>query len=90
LIEKNESQGIYNLTSPKPVTNAMFNQVAASVLHRPASFRIPAGGLRLLLGEKASLVLHGQRVIPDHLLQSNFSFKFPDLKFALQNLINQN
>jgi len=90
LIEKNDSQGIYNLTSPKPVTNAMFNQVAASVLHRPASFRIPAWGLRLLLGEKASLVLHGQRVIPDHLLQSNFSFKFPDLKFALQNLINQN
>ena len=90
LIEKNDSQGIYNLTSPKPVTNAMFNQVAAGILHRPASFRIPAWGLKFLLGEKASLVLHGQRVIPEHLLQSNFSFKFPDLKLALQNLINSN
>ena len=43
----------------------------------------------MALGEKASLVLDGQQVIPKRLLEAGFEFKFENLEAALQNLITQ-
>lgn len=57
-------------------------------IQRPAFLPVPAFALRLLLGQKAYLVLEGQKVIPKRILESGFKFQFPDLESALQDIIN--
>jgi hypothetical protein len=77
----------YNFTSPEPVRQAEFTQTAARLLHRPAFIPLPAFPVRLLLGEQADLLLEGQKVLPQALLDTHFSFSYPDLNSALQNIL---
>jgi NAD dependent epimerase/dehydratase family enzyme len=46
---------------------------------RPSYFPVPAFAMRLIMGEKATLVLDGQRQIPQRLLQMGFVFQFHHL-----------
>jgi uncharacterized protein (TIGR01777 family) len=84
---KNQVQGAFNLTSPEPVTNATFGKTLGKVMHRP--YWIPAPGfvLKLVLGELSTLILEGQRVIPERLLEAGFRFRFPSLEAALTDLL---
>jgi NAD dependent epimerase/dehydratase family enzyme len=43
--------------------------------------------MRLLLGEKATLVLDGQRPMPRRLQQMGLQFHFPDVESALRDLL---
>jgi hypothetical protein len=81
-------RGPYNATSPQPVTNAEFTRSLASVLHRPAPFVAPAALLKLSMGESASLLLEGQRVLPKRLLAAQCRFVHPDLANALGDLLS--
>ncbi len=76
----------YNFTAPETVTQKQFSQVAATVIHRPCGFPTPGFPLRFAFGEQADLLLAGQRVIPAKLLAEGFSFSFPELRIALENL----
>jgi uncharacterized protein len=86
LIENEQARGPFNLTAPNPVTNADFSRALGRVLQRPSFLPTPAFALRLLLGEAATLVLDGQRAVPQRLLAHDFSFRFPDLADALADL----
>jgi len=81
--------GAFNMTAPKPVTNAEFTQTLAQTLHRPALFVAPSFALRLAMGERACLLLEGQRVIPARLELAGFKFAYPALPQALQALLAQ-
>jgi hypothetical protein len=52
--------------------------------------RVPAFVLKVVLGEMADIVLTGQRAIPQELLQAGFTFLFPGLKGALDELLADN
>lgn len=79
--------GPVNGTAPNPVTNAEFARVLGRVLGRPAVLRVPAGVLRAALGEMAGLLLEGQRVIPARAQAAGFSYGFPELRGALEDLL---
>jgi uncharacterized protein (TIGR01777 family) len=79
--------GVFNMTAPAPVTNAEFTQTLAQTLHRPALFIAPSFALKLALGERACLLLEGQRVLPKRLESSGFQFSHPQLEGALQELL---
>ena len=88
-IEHEEIEGIFNATAPHPVTNAIFLRTLRKVLHRPWSPPTPAFAVRIgayLMGTEASLALTGRRCIPDRLMQSGFTFQFPQLDSALQDI----
>ena len=80
-------RGVANATAPNPVTNAEFTRVLASVLHRPALFRVPDGLLRLLYGEGAEVMFGSQRVVPQTAEAAGFKFRFPTLEPALRDLL---
>jgi len=79
-------EGIFNATAPQPVTQRHFHRALASAVHRPAPWVAPAPLLRLGLGELSGLLLGGQRVYPRRLEDQGFSFHFPTLEAALDDL----
>ncbi|MGE5619010.1 MAG: TIGR01777 family oxidoreductase [Sphingomonadaceae bacterium] len=86
LLENESARGPFNLTAPNPVTNALFSRLLGRALGRPSRVRTPAFALWLLLGEMATTVLNGQRVIPRRLQSLGFAFRFPHLEAALRDL----
>ncbi|WP_223588398.1 TIGR01777 family oxidoreductase [Pseudomonas sp. A-R-19] len=86
LLHRNEASGPYNACAPKPVRNREFAKTLGSVLHRPAFMPMPAFALKVGLGELSLLLLGGQRATPVRLLQAGFTFKFTDLRAALDDL----
>ncbi|MCL1552883.1 TIGR01777 family oxidoreductase [Xanthomonas nasturtii] len=81
--------GAYNATAPNPVTNADFARTLAQVLHRPALLALPAGVLRLGLGEMADLLLVSQRVLPQRALAAGFGFQYAHLDAALRAILQR-
>ena len=81
--------GAVNLVAPNPARNAEFTKVLASVLGRPAFFPVPEFALRLAFGEMAAgeLLLASQRVEPGKLKASGYTFRFRELRAALENLV---
>jgi uncharacterized protein (TIGR01777 family) len=84
-----ELSGPVNLVAPNPVRNVEFTRVLASVLGRPAIFPVPAFALRIVFGKMAAdeLFLSSQRVEPDTLRTSGYTFHYRDLRTALDNLV---
>ncbi|HXX79983.1 MAG TPA: TIGR01777 family oxidoreductase [Thermodesulfovibrionales bacterium] len=89
VIENDTYHGIYNLTSPYPITNADLTKALGHALHKPAFVHVPAFAFRLQLGEGARVLLEGQRVLPRRLLESGFTFKFTEIETALEDLVGK-
>lgn len=89
LMENEKIQGPVNLCSPVPVTAKELAETLGSVLGRPAVLPAPSFALRLMLGEFADTLLASQRVIPEKLTAAGFVFRFPDLKSALTDLLQE-
>ncbi len=87
LIHDAQAQGVFNLTSPNPVTNDEFGQTIGRVMGRPHYFVVPSFAMRLALGEVAEMVLEGQRAKPEKLLGAGFKFKFAVLEEALKDIL---
>jgi uncharacterized protein (TIGR01777 family) len=83
---ENDIAGVWNATSPNPVTNAEFTREMGKALHRPALFPVPPFALKLAFGEMGQHMLDSARVIPDAPLKANFQFEYPDLGQALRDL----
>jgi uncharacterized protein (TIGR01777 family) len=79
--------GAINATAPEPVRQVEFARALGRVLHRPVWLRLPAAPLRALLGERASLLLEGPRVLPKRALEIGFAFRCPEIEPALRDLL---
>jgi uncharacterized protein (TIGR01777 family) len=87
IAEKNIS-GPINCTAPDPVRNMDLTKTLAEVLGKPTFMpAVPGFMLRLIMGEFGSVLLEGQKVLPNRLLDTGFRFKFPKIKGALQDLL---
>jgi uncharacterized protein (TIGR01777 family) len=89
-LEDETMQGAYNGVAPTPVTNAEMTKKLASVVHRPAFLpNVPAFILKMMLGEMASIVLEGNKVACDKIVNAGFEFQHPDLTNALKDLLDE-
>ena len=80
--------GPVNATAPHPVSNAEFSSRLGVALDRPARLPMPALIVKLLFGEMGEeLLLQGQYVLPNKLLIHDFSFQYPNLEQALQQVV---
>ena len=88
LIEKEDAQGIFNLTAPEPLIMRDFYHLLGHTMRRPSWLPMPEFILRLLLGEMAeALLLSGQRVLPKRLQEAGFEFKYPTAGAALRAIL---
>lgn len=89
-IEHDKLSGPVNVTSPSPIQIKDFGKTIGSVLHRPHWLPVPAFAMKMVLGQKSTLVLEGQHVVPHVLLEEGFEFMFPTLRTALEDLLIKN
>jgi uncharacterized protein (TIGR01777 family) len=84
-LENSSVSGPVNVVSPVPIRNADFSAALARAIHRPALFPVPAFVLRTALGEMAqALLLSSQRVLPEKVLVSGYSYEYTDLTVTLR------
>jgi uncharacterized protein (TIGR01777 family) len=87
-IENPHLRGTYNAVGPEPATNREMTKAIAHVLRKPLWLPpVPGVVLQLLVGEMAAMVLNGSRVSPAKIIESGFSFQYPELSAALKNLL---
>ncbi|ASC70454.1 putative NAD-dependent epimerase [Halomicronema hongdechloris C2206] len=79
--------GIYNATTPHPVRMAELCHALGEVLNRPSWLPVPDFVLEALLGDGAKVVLEGQQVLPKRTEASGFTFQYPRVKAALQEIL---
>lgn len=90
-IENAEIQGVYNATSPHPVSNRDFMRHLRRAVCRPWSPPLPAWTVRLgalLIRTDPSFLLTGRRCSPGRFTSQGFWFAFPDLRQALSDLLH--
>jgi hypothetical protein len=79
--------GPVNATSPHAVTNKDFARALARAVHRPAFLPVPGVALRLAVGEMASMLLTGQRVLPAVAERVGYQWRQPELPAALDTCV---
>jgi uncharacterized protein (TIGR01777 family) len=80
--------GPVNGTAPNPVTNAEFSRALGKALHRWALLPTPGFALRTMLGEVACVITTGQRVLPKRALSQGYSYKYPQIDAALEEILS--
>ncbi len=86
-LEDERLRGPVNATAPTPATNRDFCATLGAVLGSPSWLPVPEFSLRIALGEMADLVTTGQRVLPRRVQELGYSFKHPELRAALRDLL---
>ena len=76
LLENPDCQGPFNMVAPTPIQNKTFNQFLGEALHRPTFCAVPTCLLKIILGERAEILLDSQQVIPTKLMQAGFDFQY--------------
>lgn len=77
----------YNACAPHPVTNKALVRALARQLHRPVwPFGVPRKILQLMLGEMSAVVLNSNHTTAKKLLDTGFSFDFPEIEAALSDI----
>lgn len=88
-IENQNLQGIFNAVSPEPVSNAALTKIAAEILKKPLFLpNVPAFALKLAFGEMAAVVLGGNKVSAEKIMDAGFTYHYPQAAPALKDLFD--
>ncbi|CAM8901586.1 unnamed protein product [Rhodiola kirilowii] len=80
-------EGVINGTAPNPVRLGEMCDHLGKVMGRPSWLPVPDFALKAVLGEGASVVLEGQKVIPARAKELGFKFKYPHVREALMSIL---
>ena len=87
-LENDGIQGAVNMTAPEPATHRTFANAVSRRKHTLIRVGIPAPVIRVMLGEMADeLLLTGQKVLPEVLIEQGFHHSHPDIDSAIDVLI---
>jgi hypothetical protein len=88
-LDHDVASGVYNVTGPNPVTNAVFMRELRRALGRPWSPPTPSWAVAIgarFMGTEPSLALTGRRCVPRRLGEQGFRFELPELPAALDDV----
>ncbi len=89
LLEREDLSGPFNCTAPEPVRNKELTKILAKVLEKPTFMpSVPGFLIRMVKGEFGNVLLKGQRVMPEKLLNAGYQFQYPDIAGALRDLLH--
>ena len=90
LMKHENLHGVFNCSSPGPVTNAVFMKTLRKALHKKTG--LPAPVWLLIIGAfvirtETELILKSRWVVPRRLLESGYTFRFSSLEKAFGEII---
>lgn len=90
-VENENIQGVYNAVAPTPVRNKELTLLLAQKMKGKffVHMHIPAFVLKTMLGEMSTEVLKSATVSSEKIRIEGFTFLYPSIEAALENLINR-
>lgn len=92
IAEKKETTGIYNCSAPNPVTNKELMKELRKTLNIPIGLPAPVWLLKkgaVIIKTETELILKSRWVIPQRLKEDGYTFKFPFLEQALNDILKK-
>lgn len=88
-IENENLQGSYNAVAPQPVSNKKLTLVLAKLMRGKfyITAHVPAFILKIMMGQRSIEVLKSATVSCQKVLNTGFTFKFPDIETAIGSLV---
>ena len=83
-IDDSRYEGVVNGVAPSPVRMSEFCSRLGQTLGRPNWLPVPGFALNAVLGEGASVVLDGQRVVPSRAQELGFQFRTTSVQQCLE------
>lgn len=87
LLDHPSADGPFNLAAPNPVNNKQFGEILGAIMRRPAFMPTPGVAMQALFGEMSTVLLDGQRAVPQRLEELGFAFTYSTLREALSDLL---
>jgi uncharacterized protein (TIGR01777 family) len=92
LLKHPEFEGVFNCTAPTPVINSTFMSIIRKAAHVAIGLPAPAWLLSigaLIIGTETELILKSRFVLPKRLTDNGFTFRYPDAKSAIVNILSK-
>ena len=87
-LENESLSGVYNATTPNPVTNAELTRQMAKALGKPLLLPpVPKFVVDIIVGEMSVSVLRSSRISSAKVEETGFKFEYPHIEGAIQNLL---
>lgn len=86
-IENTTIEGPVNLVAPEQINNKSLAKIIGKLTHKPSGIAVPSLAIKLMMGESSYLLLEGQYVHPEKLLDSKFEFKYSKAETAVLDLL---
>ena len=80
-------EGPVNFAAPEIMTNKDFSQTIGKLVGKPAGLSVPSLVVKTMLGESSALLLEGQFVRPQKLMEAGFTFKYAKAEDAVKDLL---
>ena len=87
ILQNDQISGPVNFCAPEQAQYRDLARTLGEVLKRPAVMPAPAFLIRLALGEFGDVFLASQRTVPEQLVSHGFTFQYPDIKSAIQEIV---
>ncbi len=87
LLENQNIDGVFNATAPNPVTNNEFTSLLVKKLGKIKLPVTPAFALKMILGDRAELLLNGTRVSCEKIIKTGYKFEDTNLEQTLDKYI---
>ena len=86
IVQTPSVSGPVNATAPHPVTNRHLSTALGRAMHRPSLVPAPGFAVKIVLGEFATTVLTGQRVLPARAQKEGYHFRYPEIEQAFRGI----
>jgi len=87
---ENKLSGSINAVASNPITNIEMTKFIARQLKKPIWLpNIPSFVIKIILGERAALILESQYLKNDKILNKGFTYKYDGLKIALDDCLKK-
>ncbi|MCA8968540.1 MAG: TIGR01777 family oxidoreductase [Planctomycetes bacterium] len=86
-IDDERCTGPLNVVAPHPVRMNTFAKALGRAMMRPSWLRVPRFAIRLFVGEAASTIVEGQRVVPLRARELGYGFEYAEVAEALTDIL---
>ena len=91
LMEHEDLSGVFNCSSPEPVTNEIFMKTLRHTLNKKIGLPSPEWLLKMgavVIRTETELILKSRWVVPHRLLKSGYTFTCPSLQKAFEEILD--